>query len=295
MNGKTLKVVEYNLSFGSSARMVNVFGVFRYKPNNNLYIVYADVNVQYNIIYYGSSHIKGNSILSMACSDSKEDEIIKEYIFKTLNKETLEDFEIISLETIEGVEIISSNKLEVKPEVLYNLVDITIPKPKIEEEKKTPEKPKQKSSKKILLLFLIILFIGGSVYFYLKFLPVKETAVKSFICTKNYQHDILSANVLEENTYHFNTQEKLEYYNTVTTYQFSSQEEYQDFISKGTIYRYMPSEEVDGGWDKDDQQYLFKVMTKEKIDTSYNLPTNYEDALAYYKRDGYTCEEKIGE
>ncbi len=294
MNGKTLKVVEYNLSFGSSVKMVNVFGVFRYKPNNNLYIIYADINTQYPIIYYGSSHIKENSILSMACSDPKVEEIIKEYIFKTISKETLTDFEIISLDSTEGVEIISSNKLEVKPEVLNNLVDIAIPKPKVEEE--VPIKNnKKKSSKKTLLFFLIILFIGGGGYFYLKALPEKETTVKLFVCAKNYQHDILSANVSEENTYHFNNQEKLEYYNTITTYQFFSQEEYQDFISKGTIYRYMPGDEADGGWDKDDQKYLFKVMVKKKIDTSYNLPTNYEEALAHYKKEGYTCEEKIEE
>ena len=33
MNGKELKVVEYDLKFGQKPRMVNVFGVFRYKPN----------------------------------------------------------------------------------------------------------------------------------------------------------------------------------------------------------------------------------------------------------------------
>ena len=49
------KVVEYNLSFGNRARMVNVFGCFKYKPTNNLYIIYADVDTKYNIVYYGSS------------------------------------------------------------------------------------------------------------------------------------------------------------------------------------------------------------------------------------------------
>ena len=44
MNGKVLKVVEYNLEFGKQARMVNVFGVFRYLPNNNLYIIYKMTN-----------------------------------------------------------------------------------------------------------------------------------------------------------------------------------------------------------------------------------------------------------
>ena len=50
MNGKVLKVVEYNLEFGKQARMVNVFGVFRYLPNNNLYIIYRDVLQDYNYV-----------------------------------------------------------------------------------------------------------------------------------------------------------------------------------------------------------------------------------------------------
>ena len=42
------------------------------------------------------------------------------------NKEELSDFEIISLEPIEGIEIISSNHLELKPDVINNLIDKTI-------------------------------------------------------------------------------------------------------------------------------------------------------------------------
>ena len=36
MYGKVLKVVEYNLTFGTNVRMVNVYSVFRYKKNNGL-------------------------------------------------------------------------------------------------------------------------------------------------------------------------------------------------------------------------------------------------------------------
>ena len=124
MNGKTLKVIEYNLSFGSNERMIHVFGVFRYKANNNLYIVYSDVNIQYNLIYYGSSFVKETSILSMECKSKQDEEIVKEYLFKVTARESLDNFEMISLDKIEGIEIISSNKLEVKPEVLYQMVDL---------------------------------------------------------------------------------------------------------------------------------------------------------------------------
>ena len=51
MNGKTLKVVEYNLEFGKSDRFVNVFGCFKYKSNGNIYVIYTDVDTKYPIIY----------------------------------------------------------------------------------------------------------------------------------------------------------------------------------------------------------------------------------------------------
>ena len=120
MNGKALKVIEYNLSFGQNARLVNVFGMFRYKKNNYLSVLYDDVGSTYSVIIYGGSHIKGNSILSIGCKP-EDVEIVKEYIFKTINGEDLSDFEIISLENIEGIEIISSNRLELKSEVINSL------------------------------------------------------------------------------------------------------------------------------------------------------------------------------
>ena len=127
MLGKELKVMEYNLTFGKSARIVNIYGLFRYKKNNGLYVLYADVDSGYPVVYYGSSHVKNHSILSI--STKEEDvEIIKEYIFKVTSDEKLDGFEIISLNEIEGIEIISSNRLEIKPEVMNALIDKTIPK-----------------------------------------------------------------------------------------------------------------------------------------------------------------------
>ena len=71
MNGKVLKVVEYNLTFGETTRQINVYGLFRYKKNNNLYIVYSDTNTKYNYVSYGSSHIKNQSVLSMKVNNKE--------------------------------------------------------------------------------------------------------------------------------------------------------------------------------------------------------------------------------
>ena len=96
MNGKELKVAELELKFGGKIRLVNVFGVFRYKPNNGLYVIYADVGTIYDYVCYGTSHVKNNSILCMSSNKPEDIEAVKEYIFKTINEEPLDDFEVIS-------------------------------------------------------------------------------------------------------------------------------------------------------------------------------------------------------
>ncbi len=287
--GKVLKVVEYNLTFGSSSRLVNVFGCFKYKPNNGLYLLYADVDTKYNVIYYGSSHVKERAILSMSCKEQKDEEIIKEYIFKTTNGETLDNFEMISLVQIDGVEIISSNKLEVKPEVLATLVDATIFKPEVKEE----EVGKKKSSKKFLLLLIIGILVVGVGYFFVSTSAPKESSIKNIACTKKYDHKTLNSTVDEARTYIFNYQDVLETIDATTTYQFHTQEDYEEFINKGTYYKYMPEDDTEGGWDKDDTKYTFKIITKERIDSSYRKPTGYEEVLASLKKEGYTCTENL--
>lgn len=297
MNGKVLKVAQYNLEFGSTDRYVNVFGCFKYKPNGNMYVVYADVDTKYPIIYYGSGHLKGTTLLSMRCRDINESEIIKEYIFQLTNNEALNNFEIYFLETIETIELIGSDKIEVKPEVITSLVDITLPKkeePKAEEQATTVKtKPKKKTSK-TLLIILLILLIGATCYVCILPLTVKNTVAKKIVCKKEYQHNILKATVDEENTYNFNFKDSLESIDNITIYQFN-EEDYQDFILRGTYYKYLPDDSREGGYKQDDTNYTFKIMSTEEVDTSYNKPTNYEEVFSYYKKEGYTCTEKVDE
>ena len=108
MSGKKLKVMEYDLKFGSKDRFVNVFSFFKYKGNGNLYVIYSDIDTKYELLYYGSGHIKNGNLLSMACKES-EIEIIKEYVYKVVNEELLDNFEIYNLEDVESIGIISSS------------------------------------------------------------------------------------------------------------------------------------------------------------------------------------------
>lgn len=293
MNGKVLKVAQYNLQFGAKDRFVNVFSCFKYKPNGNIYVVYTDLDTKYNLIYYGSAHMKENMILSMQCRNINESDIIKEYIFKLTNKEDLANFEIFPLETIEQIELIGSDKIEVKPEIITSLMDVCFPKKEesIEPLKETIIKTKKKSKKGILLIgaLALIIVIG---FFYITTLPAKDTTFKRIICEKEYRHDTLKATVFELNTYNFNNQDSLEDIDAVTTFQFSKTD-YEEFIMKGTYYKYLPDDDQSGGYKQDDKNYTFKIMMKEEIDTSYNKPTAYEEVFSYYRAEGYTCTEEI--
>ena len=76
-------------------------------------------------------------------------------------------------------------------------------------------------------------------------------------------------------------------------YQFTNKD-YQNFIIKGTIYKYTPSSD-EGTWSKDDNKHTFITSVRKLIDTSYNLPTSYEEVLSYYRNKGYVCTEEIRE
>ena len=295
MNGKELKVVEYNLTFGSKERMVNVFGLFRYLKNNGLYVVYTDVDTSYPIIHYGSSHIKGNTILSMSCKNEDE-EIIKEYVFKVTNGEELSGFEVISLESIDGIEIISSNRLEVKPDIVNALVDKTIPKKEVAPDEVAKTKENKKNSKKSFKLVFVLLFIvilGGGAFFVLPMFQQRDTSTRMITCTKKTNNSSLKAILNEDVVFTFDYQNILQKIDTTTVFQFETEEAYQDFIHKGIMYRYMPVDDSNGGFKQDDDNYTFTIMKKEDIGDNYEKSVNYEEVLAENTREGYKCEEKI--
>lgn len=295
MNGKTLKVAEYNLTFGASDRYVNVFGFFKYKKNGNLYIIYTDVNTKYELIYYGSSHVKNNNLLSMAC---KEDdvEIIKEYIYKLTNNQPLDNFEIYSIDDITGVELISSNKLEVKLEVIRKLEELTLPKKEVKEETieevKGETKKKKKGLKTILILLIVIILMGGGCFF-LTTIINSDKIVKVVTCNKSYQHEKLNATVDESNTYNFTSNDKLVTVNKVSLFTFLNQTDYETFINNGSVYSYMPDNSKD--FTPDNDKFTVEYVSEVAVNSSYDGPVEYEELISYYTSKSYSCSERIEE
>ena len=292
MNGKTLKVKTNNFEFGAHDRFVDILGCFKYKPNSNIYIIYTDKDTKYNVVYYGNGHVRQGVALCMQCRDKvSEEEIIKEYIFKVIEKQDLTNFETYSLNDAEGLEIIGSTKLEIKPEVLTSLLDNIMPKPEVKEEKKevAPKSKKKKKSFASVLLGVVIAFIILGVIYYLIGMFTTGTIAKSITCSKTYPNNELNATVIEINKYNFNVKDKLENINTTFKYQFTK-ESYNNFFLRGLNHKYLNNND---NWTKDDENYSFQVMSTKNIESSYNEPRDYEAAIVYYKNEGYSCVEEI--
>ena len=295
MNGKTVEVVEYNLTFGGAKRFINVFGCFKYKNNGNLYVVYADVNSS-GVLYYGSSHIKNNIIVSMSCKQSDES-IIKEYIDLVINKKDLSNFSSIDLKEITGIELISSNQLELTIESIGALKNSTIPvleeKREVKIVKSSDSKKKDKKGGKLILILVIFVVILGG-YFYLS-RPIGEESTKKIVCSKEEGHRYLNANLSEVNTYNFSLDDELESIDVINIYKFKTEEDYFDFINTGEFYDYMPDNKDNGGWSKDDNLYYFKIVFREYVDVGYKLPEEYDEVYSYYTNDGYSCIKEVEE
>ena len=293
MNGKELPVREYNLTYGSALRVVSVFGVFKYIPNSNIYVVYGDSPIGSNVIRFGTSHVRGNCILSMQSSNSRDMEVVKEYIYKVVVGDDCKDFEIIKLDNVDFIELIGSNILELKKDVLVKLYDLTIPKKEVKIEEKVV-KEKKKSNPLVVLLILFIMIVVGCFCYFCFFRGSSEVVDKKIICKIMFKHDeIDDVMVEEEYTLNFGSYDRLDSIDKVSLYRFLNEDSYLNFIGKGLYYKYLPDNSDVGSWSKDDDKYYFKFIVSEKVDSLYDKPVEYEEILSYYKGQGYECEENI--
>ena len=290
--GKIVKVFTNDLTFGQKERQVYIHGVFKYNKNNTNYIVYADINNEYNLIYYATAHIKENSILTLDAKKEEDNIAIKEYIYKLTNKESLEDYELININNINMIEIIGFNKIEVKPEIISSLINLTIPNETKEEPIINEGPTKKKNSSKLLIIILLLAVLSFGAYMFLNSKIQTSGIEKYIICKTSYNHKELNAIVYEEKTFNFNNKDTLETIDSLESYVFSTNDDYLEFINKGLFYKYMPTDN-NGGYKQEDENNTFKLTTKEKVDASYKEAINYEDILANFKSKGYSCEESI--
>ena len=74
MNGKRIKVNDFKFKYGQETIFINVFGAFKYKINNNKYVIYSYDNSK---LYYGSLFIRDNELVIMLSKNDGENLINK--------------------------------------------------------------------------------------------------------------------------------------------------------------------------------------------------------------------------
>lgn len=293
VHGKKMVVSEYTLKFGNKDRYLNVFGCVKYKTNGNQYIIYSDsINTGKDALYYGMVHMNPDKLVVMECKDG---ELIKELVWKLVNKKDLEDFTFLDIGDRTKVELISCSSYEVKPKILKELEELTMEKPK---EVKREEKQKSGCGGFIVLIILMLIGCGGY-YFYLnqdKFLGYGS----EIVCNTSYDHEKLK-NVLvrEKIILKYDRYDKYEGVTINTSYIFEDYEEYKEFKSTGEYFKYQPdnyNESNGDGYKLEDATKTYRTIVNKGVNGDYFEETDYDKAISFYQEKGYTCElkEKTG-
>lgn len=279
MNGKRIKINDFKFKYGQETIFINVFGAFKYKKNNNKYVVYSYDN---NKLCYGSLFIRNSEIVIML-SKNDDDSLVQRFLEDILNGNIDDDFEVISLDKIDSAQIIDEGIVN-KSFDIDRLKDLTIPKKKIKEE--IPENKKKKSLSISGIFFVLFLIVVVAFFFFNPEVIMGKD--KNYICSREYIHKTLSITVKEEIKLTFNGRGKIKAASGTNDYVFNDINYYNKFKDSGEFYKYM------------DEGNTYKFIDKDKtyrvMDDMDNLNDYYsfeeEDLiLEYYNEKNYECKK----
>ncbi len=184
MNGKRIKVNDFKFKYGQETIFINVFGAFKYKKNNNKYVIYSYDNSK---LYYGSLFIRDNELVIMLSKNDGEN-LINKFLDDILTGNSDSDFEVISLDKIISAQIIDEGVINKKIDI-NKLDELTIPKKKASEVVNENKKKKKKEYQYLEYFFCIIYSCCSG---FLLFNPeVTVGKDKNYVCDREYNHNVL--------------------------------------------------------------------------------------------------------
>lgn len=290
--GKKVTIKDYQFSFGDKEKEYYVFACFKY--HSEIFAIYADAFSNDNKLYYGSAHITNNVLVVLGTIDPKEIQGIQNFVVKLINKQNINEYEIISLDKVDKIEIIGTSEFTLKRDVIDKLVDITIPKEDTKQEdvaliKTDPVKKKKYGKYVTLILFIVIAFGGG-------FLYLNKDAIfgseKQIVCTKQLD-DEFNASVNQTIIFNFNNKDVLTGYTMNNLYTFETDDDYQNFSLTGRyfhIFDDISSDMLTLVPNVENKTYQVGYTMSPLVD--YFGPTEYYAVFDYYELDGYTCNSK---
>lgn len=273
MNGKVLKVFNNNLYGETDEREVILFAAFVHKKYMNKYAIFTfNKELDKNKLYFGSIHMKENSLVTFKVKN-EEEEIINSFLSEYEN-DNLEEFELIDITSLSKIEFVGYNTKDYLE--LEMLKDKSIPKGvdyiNDEYKKKNP----------VLKIFVVLLLlaIGFLVYWYLNTGLFKVNTLK---CTKSGYNSNIKLDYDAEKTITFNDNGNVKNIKVIETYKFKSVNSYNNFKNESKHYMYF---NYDGNYKYIDETLELKIFYSEE-----NIIKDYEKIKYMYMNDGYTCEE----
>ena len=281
MMGKVLKISSNDLYGNADERKVAVFACFNHKRYMNKYVIFSIIGeFDKNKLYYGSIHLKTNSLVVFSVKD-EEFNYIKPFIDEYMNDiKYSQEYELISLDNIEKIELISYNFIEC--DKLAYLYDKTIPKTLSKDIDKDKKNKGSKTLFLYVLLFVLIILLMGISYLY--FFPEDfQVELKTLKCKNTLHNSRLEMDYEIEKSINFDKDDKFNNISVIERYKFIDTDQYLQFkdnVDKDEYFK------IDGSYKYDDDNNQFIVMYKEN-----SIMEDYMEIFNYLSGEGYQCVE----
>lgn len=279
MNGKRIKVNDFKFKYGQETVFINVFGAFRYKKNNNKYVVYSYDNSR---LYYGSLFIRDKELVIMLSKNDSEN-LIDSFLNNILNGEKNNAFEIISLDNINSAQIIDEGIIT-KSFDINKLDELTIPRKKSQEVVNENKKKKRISISGIFFALFIVV-VAAFFFFNPEVIMGKD---KNYVCNREYNHNILPSLVKEEVKLTFSGKDKIKSSIVTNDYVFNSDSRYNKFKNNGEFYKYMNEGDT---YKFVDEERTYRVISNIENLGEYFSSEDENSILEYYSGNNYKCKK----
>ena len=277
MLGKILKVYANDVNGNVDDRRALVFSAFQHTKYMNNYVVFTfEGDFEKNKLYYGSVHIKQNSLVVFSIKDDAKiyiDKFLTEY-----ENNNLTEFKIFDISELTRIELVSFNEMEYNKIKMLN--DKTIPK----EITKKEEIDRPIDIKGIFLyVSLVILIILAVVITIIYLFPnMVLSGNEQLICNNREYDKKLQLYYDTEKNVKFNSNSKLKSIDVIKTYTFLDTTKYEEFKNNQKHLEYFKN--VDS-YKYVDESLQLKLMYKEN-----NVIDDYDEMLTYLKKEGFSCE-----
>jgi len=275
MSGKVLKVSSNDLYGNADDRVVRVYACFCHTKYMNNYVVFSfEGNTEK--LYYGSIHLKANSLVVFAVKDNVKKFII-EFVDEFMNGK-LNNYKILDINNMTKVELVSYSETEYDKLLLLDEKSIH----RLVSKEDVIVKEKKPIFIYLLIIILVLFGLGITLlYFKPELFVIKY---KGLDCIGNiYDNDMGLYYDIEKNIV-FDTDDKLEKIDVIRTYTFLDSESYDEFKNNDSQNQYFTNGE---GYKYIDSEFKFKVFYQEKT-----VIDDYEEMLVYLKGEGFNCIER---